>query len=344
MTVGRLSFAGVLYQDGASGAPAGTPQYPTLLSGYTKRPPWNVAGVDYAVGYPAGQSLIDISISQPAGTSFSNGVLTVNADNVTIDGYDFSLYNSGAGVRISCPSHNNLTVVRCRLGGTSYPSIGTGIIDFRGNGLAVKYCVIDGGDTTGAAGAQCVIFCDPASDSGIVVVQYNWIKNYGSQIIEFEKSATLDYRFNLIDDTIVPSGAHQNYLQWGSGTANSPVYAFNTTRQLTGHGGAEGPQFYFNTSGTMLSPTCSNNTFLAPGTHSGGTGTTMSNIVHGSAGNAGTTLTGTALAQDNYFDPSGANFIAATGSGAWYPSSMTGWIGSGNVNMVDGTSLDGMGA
>jgi len=30
-----------------------------LLSGYVVRPPWKVAGVDYAVGVPAGTALAD---------------------------------------------------------------------------------------------------------------------------------------------------------------------------------------------------------------------------------------------------------------------------------------------
>jgi hypothetical protein len=38
------------YADGFANAPAGTAQFPTLLNGYLIRPPWKVAGVDYAVG------------------------------------------------------------------------------------------------------------------------------------------------------------------------------------------------------------------------------------------------------------------------------------------------------
>ena len=40
--------------DGSANAPAGTPQFPTLLNGYAKTPSWNVAGVNYAVGIPSG--------------------------------------------------------------------------------------------------------------------------------------------------------------------------------------------------------------------------------------------------------------------------------------------------
>jgi hypothetical protein len=34
-------------------------QHPALLAGYAKRPPWKVAGVDYAVGVPATATLTD---------------------------------------------------------------------------------------------------------------------------------------------------------------------------------------------------------------------------------------------------------------------------------------------
>src|SRR5689334_13722464 len=51
------------YADGVSSAPAGAPIRPTILNGYAVRPPWKVAGVDYAVG----------------------------GSNVVLTGYDFSL-------------------------------------------------------------------------------------------------------------------------------------------------------------------------------------------------------------------------------------------------------------
>ena len=44
------------YNDGYSKAPAGTPQFPNLLTVYAVRPPWRVAGVHYAVGIPTGTS------------------------------------------------------------------------------------------------------------------------------------------------------------------------------------------------------------------------------------------------------------------------------------------------
>jgi hypothetical protein len=44
---------------GYADAPLGEAQHPRLLARYRKRPAWNVAGVDYATGYPQSVSLSD---------------------------------------------------------------------------------------------------------------------------------------------------------------------------------------------------------------------------------------------------------------------------------------------
>ena len=79
--------------DGCAGAGVGTPQYPTLLSKYgSHRPPFDVAGVDYPVGVPAG-ALKDPSIAAlPAGCGYAYNVVTCRQGNVVISGYDFSLH------------------------------------------------------------------------------------------------------------------------------------------------------------------------------------------------------------------------------------------------------------
>src|SRR5215831_5671176 len=88
-----------IFLDGRLNAPAGTPQYPTYftslngISPYPVRPPWHVAGVDYRVGISAGVSLKDPATINPkiATSSGTNPIiLTLQADNVTFDGYDFT--------------------------------------------------------------------------------------------------------------------------------------------------------------------------------------------------------------------------------------------------------------
>jgi hypothetical protein len=53
------ALAQTTYNDGSANAPAGTAQLPNFFSGYSVRPPWKVAGVDYYVGIPQGTILKD---------------------------------------------------------------------------------------------------------------------------------------------------------------------------------------------------------------------------------------------------------------------------------------------
>lgn len=126
--------------DGRAGAPAGTPQFPTVLNGYpTATPPnarirwptltgtqpqWEVAGVDYPVGidralYPTNANLKD-PLGAPTtgglnntlvalGGSYNagNGVISFSGvTNAVVDGWDFSLHN---GLCVAM-GQNNMTV------------------------------------------------------------------------------------------------------------------------------------------------------------------------------------------------------------------------------------------
>src|SRR5207244_2820598 len=97
--------------DGCAGAPAGTPQYPNLLNGYVTRPPWNVAGVDYHVGIPAGTVLTDwVNISDP-NISISTGMVRClgRGASVTLNAIDFSLHG-GAYVYNGSGGCSKLTI------------------------------------------------------------------------------------------------------------------------------------------------------------------------------------------------------------------------------------------
>ena len=86
--------------DGKKHAPVQTAQFPTLLSKYRARPAWNVAGVDYAVGYAAGTALKDpMTGPLPAGvTRYSaNHIFQITGNNVVISGWDFFFARRLAG-------------------------------------------------------------------------------------------------------------------------------------------------------------------------------------------------------------------------------------------------------
>ena len=84
-------------EDGCAGAPSGAPQYPSLLDGYgNHRPPWDVAGVDYHVGIPAGTTLTDWqAIDDPNVTlNPGNGMVRCTGAGAAVlfDKIDFSLH------------------------------------------------------------------------------------------------------------------------------------------------------------------------------------------------------------------------------------------------------------
>jgi hypothetical protein len=142
----------------------------------------------------------------------------------------------------------------------------------------------------------------------------------------------------LIDQPNTQNGAHENYLQWnGGGTVSALLVAFNTSYNALSVDGAEGYQFYNNsTPATFDSPTFTNNVMIAKPT---GGAATMSNMVHGSCHTSGggcSVNSGSALNADNYFDATGA-----FGS-PYYPGAMTaayGWSSTGNINMVNGAVI-----
>ena len=77
----------------AAQAPAKLAQFPNLLRDYSVRPSWMVAGVDYAVGIPAGTALTGWeTLSGPGITvNLANHSVTVyRTSNVTISDVDFS--------------------------------------------------------------------------------------------------------------------------------------------------------------------------------------------------------------------------------------------------------------
>src|SRR3984957_14763461 len=127
--------------DGRLNAPNGTPQLATLLNNYPSasppnarvrwpvltgaQPQWEVAGVDFSVGkdrsiYPTNANLKNpASATPPSGVTRNSGAhtFTVTANNVLLDGWDFSL-EGGWQVIVNadgCTLQNNNFVVGTNL-------------------------------------------------------------------------------------------------------------------------------------------------------------------------------------------------------------------------------------
>lgn len=71
--------------DGFASAPAGAAQFPSLLSSYAARPPWCVAGVDYAVGFI------------PNATVSGNTITETNVANIPVNADQKSFYPQHGG-------------------------------------------------------------------------------------------------------------------------------------------------------------------------------------------------------------------------------------------------------
>lgn len=137
---------GSSYADGCPGAPvAGIFQVPTFFSStyarqtgqsYTTRPPWNVPGVDYAVGYPSATVFKSpITDTLPTGCA-KNGsptqiVCQATASDVTFDGWDFSL-NSCIHLQTNPTLTGNLTIKNSKFAYGSNCSTQVKLLDLGG--------------------------------------------------------------------------------------------------------------------------------------------------------------------------------------------------------------------
>ncbi len=334
-----VALAGSLYvapkqaysQSGCPPVPTGIAQHPTMLQSYAKRPPWEVAGVDYAVGVPSSTTLTDWqSLSGPGitvNTSSSPPYVRIDDTNgIVFSGVDFSLHG---GAYIYLSNSSNATITNSKFGGANLTKILNGVIntDPNSQGLTVQYCTIDGAGS--GAGATLI----SAAGGGTTTVLYNWLKNFPQHVIEFtqrsEVNYSIVYKYNLIEQGGMHLGAHLNYLQtYNLGSATSADVEYNTSYQTHQAGGGEGYQFEnYNTptspGGTIANVTFAYNTMIATG---GITGSAMSYMVHaGGYQNAG-------IGHDNYMDTTAA-------WGPLYPGSFSGWTLSHNYIMTTGAAF-----
>lgn len=323
-----------IYADGYSLSSGGTAQFPSVRASYSFTPPWLVAGWDYAVGPNNGTSFTDISSSQPSGTSYSSGSkqLTITADNVTIDGYDFTV---GNGVSLFASGHSGLIVRNSRFGGTNYMTLSTSPVDVRENSFTFEYNTIDGssdGTCTPSGGNQqgSLLEWTPQGTTS-ATIRWNRFTAPCADYVEVingtgGRTITLNMNFNLLDGDRPAPGAHSDGLQFDPSLGTfTPTVKFNTVYWALYAGAGEGLQFYTTGSGaTMASPVMRYNIVAAPSPGS------FSYNVHGSSA---TTLTGTSVVADNYFD-SLSSFLPI------YPSSFTSWTTkTGNLDLRTGSAV-----
>lgn len=301
------------FADGSPNALTGTAPFPSILSGYTARAPWKVAGVDYAVGIPTGTTLVDPATVSCAGGSgcagcpsgvscnSTNHEWTVSGANVTLTSWDFSLEGGWQVI----PNANNLTITKCnfKIGANANPIIN----QIGGSGLTLTYSVLDANGLADSLNNGIITLGSYLGQSA--TVEYNLIKNANQDSIDYGFTNVIKY--NVIANTGQSVGGHNDWVQKGNGgsvgaTIND-IVNFNLIVQQSGTSQGIGFLSCCTTSGsfTLNSFDASFNSIVtANGQPSYAFATQFSGTVSG--GNSGG-LSGAGSYTYNYIDPTGVN-------------------------------------
>lgn len=352
-------FSGTaLYDDGLSGAPAGTPQLPTILNSYgANRAPWHVAGVDYAVG-PNGTPTGDPATISMSGVTVNstNHSLTVSQSNITIDGYNMNDWF------IVASNVSNLTVQNCvfAMGVKVNNGANAGSFIKTANcpNVLVQYCTFDGGNQNSAVfdgGSNgCLInHLDGASVTTSVVgltALYNWVKYAPADYFGMTSGIHL-LKYNLAQNGFYSAGAHSDFAEQDSSNCDRITYLFNTN-YYTPHVGND--ENWVQTIEAQLGATIKvaeigYATIIGTGSPGGSVGAGVSSIqacmAIVDAPSADRILTATV--HDCYIDDTGSilGTVGSPGSGgAIYPYNNGNTTWTNNHQMLDGTTHNGFDA
>lgn len=260
--------------DGSSGAPFGTPNAPGLFTNGAAggvgvnylatggvRPPWNVAGVDYHVGYDTSLTLnnptcivaASCSPAAPGCISAVNAthIVTVNSGPCTIQQFDFSLGNGWVvNVSSSCTGgtilfKNN----KFQLGSNDGPT-GFGILNGQaGNqcGLDLENNVFDGAACNFLSTNTGAIVSYQGTGNLTFTAQYNQVINstqHGFAIAPLGTSRwAVNIKYNYFRNMGYGTGAHGNpWINGGSSTSGWSSFeaGFNVLATVIPNGGASG--------------------------------------------------------------------------------------------------------
>lgn len=276
------------------------------------QPQWYVAGVDYAVG-PKTIPTKNPQTQTPAGCSVSGSTFTVSSDNTVVDGFDFTLGNSGAGYQIHAAA-NGVTFTNCKI--PVMAITGTYALQVDGDSPTLTYNDFDGGVQVSSSIINMISW---SSGTGTMTLEYNYFHsvpsspiNYGNTLASGNTPTTV-CKYNFYTNMSTYSGAHMNLGQFGNGGFASVTFDFNTFYQTPNTAGGEGFQVYLqdNTGtgplGEIQGGSSSYNTLICPvagtGTVSnfydiGPPGGNQQSTPIGGAGGAGALITGSITGTD----------------------------------------------
>jgi hypothetical protein len=309
--------------DGSANAPAGAPELPNILNGYAVRPPWEVAGVDYAVGIPSGTTLSSPTTINIPGVSVNstNHHVTVTGNNVTLSGIDFSL---NGGWQLILNGVTGTTIQNCNfaIGANAQPMINGDIAGT--NNTTITNSVFNGNGRTDNFNNGDV------NIQGNVTATYNLVENAPADLWDQGGTGStvqdLTLKYNVFSNSGQLANTHPDWLQLGGGTYTVDV-EYNTYYQTAATSGP-GTQGIFadtgnNGASVVGANIISNNTIV----------TVSGARVNYAIGALATSGAGNTFSiNDNYIDPRGVG----TGVYKYTSSENTQTI---NFNMVTGALL-----
>jgi len=303
--------------DGCAGADREPPQYPKMLERYgNKRPPFNVAGVDYHVGVSASVTLRDPATETlPAGCNYKASLVTCTKDNTIISGYDFSLHD---GVQLYAAGVSGTIITNNKFGIGS--TCKDPLIDIRNAGsVTIAHNTFEG------AGSLCpdllfgTFIFGVYSAGAVSTVEYNVFSNIPTDALQYagpsSGAASIILRYNLY--YIQGFFGHPDGIQTNGGNFEPIDVSFNTYYNASPPStiGAQPLHLDAQLTAALNRSTVSYNTIVTPGHCDGGramglvkagTRLCVANFAISCGQDAGSNKNTNFSAYGNYIDSSGA--------------------------------------
>lgn len=267
--------------DGCKGAQTtGSQRVANFFTGYTgknygaNRPPWNVAGVDYPVGYGGTPADGTLGANRPACLSFNAGSgfeATASSSDCTVSGINFEGYCvtaavSGGHTVTFLNDYFWFSTAHCNPAGGSL----LGSTGGTGN-IVVRYSVFDGSQVfnSSTCSGGCPSELLLVSNAGNLTVQYNAFLRANQHDIQFNHAGTFTGEFNYIE-SVGLSPSHGDWIISNSGSGNQIFLEDHNT----GYGGPPGATSHatafcyltnWDGSTAATSGTCSNDTWVSTG-------------------------------------------------------------------------------
>lgn len=245
---------GSAVSDGCSGAPVGgNVQHADFFTArafqsgqsHVTRPPWNVAGVDYAVGIPAATTLKDPTTDAlPSGCTYASNTVTCNSSgNLTVDGYDFGLHNCvfldirGFTGTITIENNNFTMGSSAACNTNNYGLFGLSSTT-NGSSLVVQNNVFNGSAKIYPTLGNYFILFDVYRSTGTSLFQYNAFLDNIARPLETTSSGNWVAQYNYFEGLNYGNVAHGEFTMFASSATGVNVTAqFNTSLNPTDYGG-----------------------------------------------------------------------------------------------------------